>query len=208
MSLFNAKYLNDEDIWSRIEKIEKEREKIKEELSRPEVSTEPKKVAKLSKKLDTLNRIKETVDRLRDCLEELETAKEILWEEENEDSRNLVDEYKSEKNKISDRLYGLLISEGFLDEEKEDELDIKIMKLIERVGPEYSIQMAKTLNIPIQKVRNRLKSLTQKGFLKRVQGTMLESYHRQEGWDKHMNHTYYQLSRKGKLYLRKMRKDE
>lgn len=55
--------------------------------------------------------------------------------------------------------------------------------------------------------RKRLEALLEKELLEKVQGTMLEGYHREKDWIKHMNHTYYRLSRKGKLFLRQLRRE-
>ncbi len=46
-----------------------------------------------------------------------------------------------------------------------------------------------------------------KGFLERVEGNMLDKYHRAKSWTKHMNHTYYRITREGRHYLRLLRSE-
>src|SRR6056297_3097064 len=207
MSLFNGSYLDDEQIWSRLEKLEKEEDELKQRLARPEISSDPDKIAKLSKKLDELKQISSLARKLRSAISDLAAAEELTDQEGNSEAEALVDEYRKQRDRVSSQLFQLLINQGYLTEENEDELDIEILKYIHAWGPEYILMLAQKLQTGVPEIRDRVETLIQKGLLKRVQGTMLESYHRQEGWDKHMNHTYYNLSRKGELYLRDLRND-
>ncbi len=206
MSLSDGNYLNDEQIWSRVEKLEGKQQRVRKLLAQPEVSTDPKKLAKLSKKLNQLNQICSLADRLRTCIKDLREAREISEQESNEEAQGLFDEYRDLCDQISGELYQLLLTKGYIEEEVEDERDIEILEFIQSVGPEYTWNLAINLKMEVVEARNRLEILLEKGLLKRVEGTMLESYHRQEGWDKHMNHTYYKLSRKGKLFLRDLQR--
>jgi len=169
------------------------------------VSTDPDKVAKLSRKLGDLKEISKLAEKLRSYQEDLSAAEAILSEEKDEEAQDLVQEYRDKCDKLSDELFERLMDNGHLEEETEDEIDVRILKYIQSMGPEYAIQLAKNLNLEVKQARDRLETLNEKDLLTRVQGTMLESYHRQEGWDKHMNHTYYRLSRQGELYLRDLR---
>ncbi len=207
MCIFDGDYLSDEQIWSRIEKLEKEEEKVRRKLAQPEVSTEPSKLENLSKKLDLLEEISKLACRLRNCLEDLVVAEELEDGNGGEEAEGLVQDYRKKRDELSEALFQLLLENGYLPEEGEDELDIKILQFIQKVGPEYPWGLAKNQNLDVKQAREKLEILLKKGFLERVEGTMLESYHRQEGWDKHMNHTYYRLSRKGKHYLRDLRRN-
>ena len=206
MSLFKGNYLEDEEIWSRIEEVEGKVEEIQEQLAQPEVSTQPNKLAQLSKRLDSLKKITEIANQLRCSLEDLEEAKNMA-EGDDPEAVSLVEEYRNRKERLSERLFQLMVNGGFLPEEEEDEIDIGILRYIRKVGPEYAWGLARAQNMETKEARERLKMLLEKGLLERVQGTMLESYHRKDGWDKHMNHTYYRLSRKGEHYLRKLDRD-
>lgn len=202
---FDADYLDEDEIWVRIDELIEQKNEISQRLSRPQVSTDPDKVAKLSRKLDGLKEISELAEKLRSGQEDLSAAEAILSEGKDEEAQDLVQEYRDKCDKLSNELFELLMDNGHLEEEAEDEIDVRILKYIQLVGPEYAIQLAKNLNLEVEQARDRLETLNEKDLLTRVQGTMLESYHRQEGWDKHMNHTYYRLSRQGELYLRDLR---
>lgn len=202
---FDADYLDEDEIWVRIDELIEQKNEISQRLSRPQVSTDPDKVAKSSRKLDGLKEISELAEKLRSGQEDLSAAEAILSEGKDEEAQDLVQEYRDKCDKLSNELFELLMDNGHLEEEAEDEIDVRILKYIQLVGPEYAIQLAKNLNLEVEQARDRLETLNEKDLLTRVQGTMLESYHRQEGWDKHMNHTYYRLSRQGELYLRDLR---
>lgn len=202
---FDADYLDEDEIWVRIDELIEQKNEISQRLSRPQVSTDPDKVAKSSRKLDGLKEISELAEKLRSGQEDLSAAEAILSEGKDEEAQDLVQEYRDKCDKLSNELFELLMDNGHLEEEAEDEIDVRILKYIQLVGPEYAIQLAKNLNLEVEQARDRLETLNKKDLLTRVQGTMLESYHRQEGWDKHMNHTYYRLSRQGELYLRDLR---
>ncbi|WP_031513822.1 DUF2250 domain-containing protein [Desulfofalx alkaliphila] len=93
-----------------------------------------------------------------------------------------------------------------MDEEYEDETDIEILKFLDYAGAEYAWRLGINVNISRCESRERLEKLFKKGLIEKVQGIMLENYHWERDWMKHMNHTYYRISREGRLYLRKMRR--
>lgn len=212
MSLFNGKYLTDEEIWNRINNIVDRRNRIRNKLAQPNISTDLDKMPQLSKKLHQLNQIYPLIKELKDYTSDLEEIKELMPtnNEENEtdtELKELYNEYKELCSKTADKLYKLLIEKGYLKEEIEDDMDLKILEYIEYMGAEYSAMLSTKMGLDIEETRSRLNILLEKDLLERVQGTMLDNYHRQKDWTKHMNHTYYQLSRRGELYLRNLRSD-
>ncbi|MBM7623182.1 DUF2250 domain-containing protein [Sporohalobacter salinus] len=212
MSLFNSNYLNDEEIWKRINDITAKRRHIQNQLAKPEVSTDLDKMPQLSKRFHKLNRVYPLIVKLKDYLADLKEVKELLdtnnkASKKKNELQTLYQDYKRLCSKIADNLYQLLIDEGYLNEEIEDKIDIQILKYIEYMGPEYAAMLSTKMKLDIEKTRRRLDILLDKKLLERVQGTMLDNYHRKKDWTKHMNHTYYKLSRKGKLYLRNLYSD-
>ena len=208
MELFSGRYLTEEEIWQRIENIIAERKRIEVELAKPEVSTDFDKMPALAKKLDKLKPISELALELKEKLNDLEEAEELMAEQKpDEEVEELYQIYKEDCQQKAEQLYQLLIDEGYLEEETEEETDLEILKFIEYVGPEYAWRLGINLDLETAEARERLQKLVTKGLLERVQGTMLKRYHREEDWGKHMNHTYYNLSRKGKLYLRNLKRN-
>ncbi len=71
------------------------------------------------------------------------------------------------------------------------------------VGADCAKFIARELHLELDDIMKLLQELRQKGFLKRVEGRFLKP----KGWRKvkHMNHTYYTLTRKAKLMLRDKR---
>lgn len=96
----------------------------------------------------------------------------------------------------------------FNEGEFEDETDLKILKFIDYAGPEYAWRLSINIGISWEESRRRLAILLEKGLLERVAGNMLGNYHREKNWTKHMNHTYYRISREGRLYLRRLRRED
>ncbi|AQS60565.1 hypothetical protein B0537_09095 [Desulforamulus ferrireducens] len=92
-----------------------------------------------------------------------------------------------------------------MDIEIEDDKDIEILQFIDYAGPEYAWRLGINVGLDVEESRKRLEKLLAKGLLERVPGNMLEGYHRQKDWVKHMNHTYYRITREGRHYLRKLR---
>ena len=211
-SIFNAKKLSDEDILKIISKIIEERNEIQKLLSTEDTIKNPKKLSKLSKRLNELNEICSHAEQLKNNLNNLKELEKILKEDLSEADRKeytaLYEDYLLSAKEIAKELYKELLNKGYLEQEKEDEIDIEILKFIDYAGPEYAWRLSININISWEEARERLKNLMDKGFLERVPGNMLENYHREKNWTKHMNHTYYRITRKGRLYLRELRQKQ
>lgn len=84
-----------------------------------------------------------------------------------------------------------------------DELDFAILQHHQTMGIDYSLMVAKILSIQPQLAFKLHKKLKGMGLLKRVEKVMVQ-YRRNivdNKWIKHRNHTYYQITPKGKWYL-------
>ncbi len=210
MMLFKGKYLSDEEIWSRIGEKTDERDRISQALAEAGAEADPQAIASLSRKLAELNRICFPVDRLNVLLKDLQELAELLegkTPEEEPDLLKLYAEYSSNCSEMAGEVYRLLLESGSINEEKEDEKDLQILKFIGYAGPEYAWRLGINTGMDVSEARERLERLLGKGLLEKVQGTMLEGYHREKDWVKHMNHTYYRLSREGEHFLRNLRKE-
>lgn len=204
MSLFEAKYYTDDQIWELLSDLSQEREEIQKLLAKPEVSTDPDKFVDLARRLTRLEEIHSLLDELKELLQARQQVQIWLKEEEGDISQleTLWEEYRGESKEAARALYDTLLQQGYLQKETEDETDLAILHYFEAMGPEYPWRLGVNLNMEEVEARRRLEILMEKGLIERVEGTMLDNYHRQKGWTKHMNHTYYRLSRQGELYLR------
>jgi hypothetical protein len=84
-----------------------------------------------------------------------------------------------------------------------DKLDFTILQHHQTMGIDYSLMVARILNIGSQQAFERHKKLREMGFLKRVKKVMVR-YRKNMAdnkWIKHRNHTYYQITPKGERYL-------
>jgi hypothetical protein len=84
-----------------------------------------------------------------------------------------------------------------------DAVDFAILKHHSDYGIDYSLMIAGMLNLPRQQAFDRHKKLKTLGLLQRVEPTMVQ-YRRgitDHKWIKHRNHSYYELTKKGKQYL-------
>ncbi|MCF8011418.1 MAG: DUF2250 domain-containing protein [Clostridiales bacterium] len=206
--MFNSKYLTSEEIRARVENLIKERDETRELLSRPEVSTDPERMPGLAQQLEYLNYLCAPAEKLQGRVNDLQELEDILSETgEDAELEELYEEYKEECAELSSEVYNLLLENGYLEEEIEDDVDHEILKFIEYAGPEYAWRLGINLGLTESEARHRLEVLLKKDFLKRVEGTMLHNYHRQKDWTKHMNHKYYRLSRKAELYLRQLKRE-
>lgn len=139
MPIFNSRYLDDNEIWSRLGVIAERRDRMRDALARPEVSTDPEKLPALARELSELDQIclraEEFKRHLHDQaeLESLQTAGDAP---EDEELQGLCQENAALCVRAADGLYRLLLEKGHLDEEKEDETDLKILKFIDYAGPE------------------------------------------------------------------------
>ncbi|WP_082788992.1 DUF2250 domain-containing protein [Desulfolucanica intricata] len=206
MSLFNGKYLSDEDIWEIINGIIQERDEIKEKLARPEISTNPDIMPELAIRMHRLDALIEHFNELQGYCTDLKELEELINEETDElhkeELLQLYEEYKERCSSSGTYVYQLLLKKGYLNIEQEDEKDLEILQFLNYAGAEYPWRLSINIGIDVVEARERLEVLLEKGLIEKVQGTMLEGYHRQKDWVKHMNHTYYRISRKGKHYLR------
>lgn len=211
MSIFNAKYLDDKEIWTIISRITNEREETKLLLAQPENSTNPEKLPPLAKRLYELDGFLIHVDELNSYLKDVADLEEIINIEENEEELaqfNIL--YREYSNRVSQKaqyIYDVLLDDGYLEQEKEDQTDLKILNFLEYAGAEYAWRLGINVGIDVVESRERLDKLLDKGLIEKVQGTMLGGYHRERDWVKHMNHTYYRISRKGRHYLREIRRN-
>ncbi|MGM0471633.1 MAG: DUF2250 domain-containing protein [Bacillota bacterium] len=207
MHLFNSKYLSDKEILDRANQLLNQRNQIQAKLSQPNISTDPEQMPQLAQELNYLNQICPAITELQEYLADLEEIKKLKQDQTDNEVEALYNEYQTLVQESAQHLYQLLIEEGYLEEEVEDKIDLEILEYIERMGAEYAAMLSSKIQLELEETRRRLELLTAKDFLEKVEGTMLDNYHRQKDWTKHMNHTYYQLARKGELYLRSLRSD-
>ncbi|MGH2331489.1 DUF2250 domain-containing protein [Thermoanaerobacter mathranii] len=90
--------------------------------------------------------------------------------------------------------------------DQEEFLDLTILAYLKKLGPEYAKFLARHLGLSLEESRKRLQSLEKRGLIKRVERRIVKYYHRQRKSVKHRNHTYYELTREGELFLRQARK--
>lgn len=210
MSVFDAGFLSDAEVWSRLVAIAEERSRVRRLLAQPEVSTDPDRLPDLARQLHELDRICSLADELKSGLDDRRDWEAMLAEAstdgKDDELRVAYEESAALCNQVAGQLYRLLLEKGYLDEEIEDDTDLEILRFIDYAGPEYAWRLGINIGIDVVEARERLERLLGKGLLKKVQGTMLGNYHRQKDWTKHMNHTYFRISRAGKLYLRRLRR--
>lgn len=84
-----------------------------------------------------------------------------------------------------------------------DGIDFRILDHHDRYGVDYSRQVAAKLNLDTGDVFNRHARLRDLALLARVEPSMIRYRARiiPGKWIKHRNHTYYELTPKGKAYL-------
>lgn len=208
MSIFNGKYLSDAEIWKLITKIFEERNHIHKLMANPNVSTDTERLVKLAKQLHELEQICLLADQLSSDQDDLLQLDEMLAVSDGDEDElgELYQEYLDLCQGKAGQIYQLLMARGDLDIEVEDQADLDILEFIGYAGPEYAWRLGINIGLEVAEARERLEALLAKGLLEKVQGTMLDNYHRAKDWTKHMNHTYYRLSREGKLYLRQLRR--
>ncbi|RKX22991.1 MAG: hypothetical protein DRP35_00610 [Candidatus Zixiibacteriota bacterium] len=82
-------------------------------------------------------------------------------------------------------------------------IDFKILEHHQNLGIDYSLKVAKDVNIPKQDAFDRHEKLKNMELIERVDALMVQ-YRKgvvKNKWIKHRNHTYYQITSKGKKYL-------
>ncbi|MCL6561295.1 MAG: DUF2250 domain-containing protein [Firmicutes bacterium] len=212
MPVFNARYLSDAEVWAKLEQVMEERHNVQRLLEDPEIYRDPGKIPGLARRLLELNQICHLVDELRGFLKDKQELEIMMSKDKHEDGLDeisaLYEEITVECSTKSGAIIRRLIDNGYIDEEFEDETDLKILRFIDYAGPEYAWRLSINIGISWEESRRRLARLLEKGLLERVEGNMLGNYHREKSWTKHMNHTYYRISREGRLYLRRLRRRE
>ena len=107
----------------------------------------------------------------------------------------------------------ILADEQFIpddDYHKLDDLDFRVLAHHTTYGVDYSLTVARQIGIDKQKMFDRHRKLRKLKLLKRVEPVMIQ-YRKgivDNKWIKHRNHTYYDLTTKGKKYLEYWRKKE
>ena len=82
-------------------------------------------------------------------------------------------------------------------------LELKIVYYIYHSGPSFIKKLAARLNEDIHTMRKSVMNLQRNEYLERVTSTLVEyRIDRNNKVTKHRNHTYYDLTRKGKLFMR------
>lgn len=90
--------------------------------------------------------------------------------------------------------------------DQDELLDLTILTYLKKLGPEYAKLLSIRLGLSLEESRNRLQSLEERGLIKRVERRIVKYYHRRRKSVKHRNHTYYELTREGELFLREAKK--
>ncbi|ADQ07247.1 DUF2250 domain-containing protein [Caldicellulosiruptor changbaiensis] len=90
--------------------------------------------------------------------------------------------------------------------DQDELLDLTILAYLKKLGPEYAKLLAIRLGLSLEETRKRLQSLEERGLIKRVERRIVKYYHRRRKSVKHRNHTYYELTREGELFLREAKK--
>jgi hypothetical protein len=85
-----------------------------------------------------------------------------------------------------------------------DEIDFRILHHHGIMGVDYSLKVAAALHLAKQTVFDRHAKLRDMGLLERVKPRIIQYRKKivKGKWIKHRNHTYYDLTEKGRLYLR------
>ncbi len=86
-----------------------------------------------------------------------------------------------------------------------DVLDFKIIYYVYKAGPAYIKKLAQRMHGDLETIREHLKKLQQLGLLERVSKRMVDyRISRHSKATKHRNHTYYEVTRKGRRFVRDM----
>ena len=91
-----------------------------------------------------------------------------------------------------------------------DDLDFRVIAHHNKFGVDYSLATARLMGIDKQTMFERHRKLRSMKLLKRVEPVMIQ-YRKgvvDNKWIKHRNHTYYDLTTKGKKYNEYWRKQE
>jgi predicted transcriptional regulator len=85
--------------------------------------------------------------------------------------------------------------------EKLDKKDLIILEDLYKYGADCAKFIARRFRWDLGETSERLKRLEKEGFLKRLEGRFALI----RGKLKHMNHTYYEITKEVKLYFRKFK---
>jgi predicted transcriptional regulator len=192
----------------KVTEIIEERHRLFAILAEAGGGSDPAAVSELSRRFHELDGIYHAFNHLERLLADQRELATMTADttEDMESVRLLQAEYAQTCAEASKALYRMLLAGGHISEETVDDTDMDILRFIAYAGPEYAWRLGINIGIDTREARQRLEKLMEKELLEKVQGTMLERYHREKDWVKHMNHTYYRLSRKGKQFLRQLRR--
>lgn len=84
-----------------------------------------------------------------------------------------------------------------------DQLDFRILRHHREMGIDYSLVVAESLKLDLQQMFERHRKLRDLKLLRRVERVMIRYRENtvENKWIKHRNHTYYEITPKGKRYL-------
>jgi len=86
-----------------------------------------------------------------------------------------------------------------------NELDLKILYYIYNCGPVYIKKLSERLQKDFDTIRMHIKELQDIGYVERVSSRIVDyRVGRKNKVTKHRNHTYYDLTRKGRQLMRSM----
>jgi len=83
-----------------------------------------------------------------------------------------------------------------------EENDWRILKDLFSTAPDCAKFLSRRIGLELEETMRRLRELENTGFLERVEGRFLKKKGLRR--PKHMNHTYYELSRPARLHLRRL----
>ena len=87
--------------------------------------------------------------------------------------------------------------------DKLSDIELKILYYIYHSGPAFIKKLSVRLKKDIQTLQRSIEALQRMEYLERVTGTLVEyRLDRRNKVTKHRNHTYYDLTRKGRLFMR------
>jgi predicted transcriptional regulator len=86
------------------------------------------------------------------------------------------------------------------------DIELKIIYYIYHSGPAFTKKLATRVHNNIQVINECIKNLQHTGYLERVSGTLIDyRINKRNKVTKHRNHTYYDLTRKGRLFMRQFK---
>ena len=89
------------------------------------------------------------------------------------------------------------------DESTLNKLDIKILYYIYNAGPAYIKKLGQRMHEGIDVIQKHTQELERLGYIERITRRMVDyRINRKNKAAKHRNHTYYDVSRKGRHFLR------